>query len=68
MHGIKILRPPQSRISLFEQHVKPMFADIEVLTMKNVNLRQTRDLLIPKLILGEVDVEALEIHIEGGTM
>src|SRR6266568_4838013 len=31
MHGIKMLRPSQSIISLFEQHVKPMFSNIEVL-------------------------------------
>src|SRR6266566_388337 len=67
MHGIKMLRPPQSIVSSFEQHIKPMFSNIEVLTTKNANLRQTRDLLLPKLISGEVDVEGLNIHIEGGT-
>jgi type I restriction enzyme S subunit len=64
MHGIKMLRPQQSIVSLFEQHVKPMFSNIEVLTTKNTNLRKTRDLLLPKLISGEVDVEGLDIHLE----
>jgi type I restriction enzyme S subunit len=31
------------------------------LRVKNQNLRQTRDLLLPKLISGEVDVSGLEI-------
>jgi type I restriction enzyme S subunit len=33
------------------------------LQIKNANLRRTRDLLLPKLISGEVDVEKLEINI-----
>jgi type I restriction enzyme S subunit len=36
---------------------------IEVLTQKNANLRKTRDLLLPKLISGEIDVENLDINI-----
>jgi type I restriction enzyme S subunit len=61
MHGIKMLRPPQTIVSIFEQHTRPIFANIEALTKKNVNLRQTRDLLLPKLISGALDVERLEI-------
>ncbi len=64
MHGIKMLQPSQSIITLFEQHVKPTFSNIKVLTTKNSNLRQTRDLLLPKLISGEVDVEGLDVHVE----
>ena len=63
MYGIKMLRPSQSMISLFEQHVKPIFSNIKVLTTKNANLRKTRDLLLPKLISGEVDVEGLSIKV-----
>ena len=33
--------------------------------MKNTNLRQTRDLLLPKLISGELDVSELDINIDG---
>ena len=65
MHGIKMLLPPQTIISLFEHYTQPIFSIIEVLIKKNVNLRQTRDLLLPKLISGEVDVEGLDICIEG---
>jgi hypothetical protein len=32
---------------------------------KIANLRSTRDLLLPKLISGELDVDALDIKIEG---
>jgi type I restriction enzyme S subunit len=33
-----------------------MFDEIKKLSEKNQNLRQTRDLLLPKLISGEVEV------------
>jgi len=29
---------------------------------KNINLRKTRDLLLPRLISGEIDVENLDIN------
>jgi type I restriction enzyme S subunit len=34
---------------------------VYVLAQKKTNLRQTRDLLLPKLISGELNVERLEI-------
>jgi type I restriction enzyme S subunit len=39
------------------------FNAIETLQVKNENLRQTRDLLLPRLISGEIDVENLDINI-----
>jgi type I restriction enzyme S subunit len=33
------------------------------LERKNTNVRRTRDLLLPRLISGEVDVAALEIAV-----
>ena len=46
---------------LFAFHARPMFAECDVLEQKNQCLRQTRDLLLPKLISGEVDVAELDI-------
>jgi type I restriction enzyme S subunit len=46
------------RFALFAQDV---FAQIDHLTKKNLNLRRTRDLLLPKLISGEVDVSEMEV-------
>ena len=40
----------------FEEVVKPVFRNMEVLSRKNRNLRAQRDLLLPKLISGEIDV------------
>ena len=41
--------------------ISQMFRQIYVLAQKNRNLRQTRDRLLPKLISGEIDVEALDL-------
>ncbi|MBW4423047.1 MAG: hypothetical protein KME50_00905 [Nostoc desertorum CM1-VF14] len=48
----------------FSQILNPIAKKIENLQNKNHNLRQTRDLLLPKLISGEIDMEHLEITTE----
>jgi type I restriction enzyme S subunit len=63
MQGIKFLSPSEQIIKLFEKFVVPMELQIENLTRKNTTLRRTRDLLLPKLISGEVDVSELDITI-----
>ena len=45
----------------FEITIAPLFKKIQNLSEKNANLRQTRDLLLPKLISGEIDVSELDI-------
>lgn len=46
-------------INKFTNIVKPMFENIYNLFINNSNLRKTRDLLLPKLINGEIDVEKI---------
>jgi type I restriction enzyme, S subunit len=62
-----IVLPPSPILSRFNEFVREMVMQIQNMIYRNRNLRQTRDLLLPKLISGEVDVEGLNIHIEGGT-
>ena len=45
----------------FSDFTTLIFEQIEILRQKNQNLRQTRDLLLPKLISGEIDVSELSI-------
>ncbi len=47
----------------FASFTMPIFEQIDSLMRKNLNLRRTRDLLLPKLISGEVDLEKLNIKI-----
>lgn len=56
METIKLTRPPQQLVTSFEQVVSPMWKQIRRLTEKNTNLRTQRNLLLPKLISGEIDV------------
>ena len=63
MHDVKMIIPLLSLISKFEEIIQPVFRILEILTIKNQNLRKTRNLLLPKLISGEIDVSDLDIHI-----
>jgi len=64
--ALRTIYPEQSILMRFHELTYPMFEEIKALQLKNLNLRQTRDLLLPKLISGEVDVEGLDIRVEGG--
>ena len=47
--------------------IAPIFTELENLTIRNTDLQRTRDLLIPKLISGEVNVttHALSMEVSG---
>ena len=53
--------PDENVIKMFNGLITPIFKQIANLTIKNTNLKQTRDLLLPRLISGEIDVENLNI-------
>lgn len=59
---LMVLKPSLNLIENFSTLIKPFFVKILNLLNKNANLRQTRDLLLPKLISGEIDVENLDIN------
>lgn len=61
---IPLLAPTESEIDKFEKIANPIFAELANLTLKNTNLRQTRALLLPKLISGEFDVSKLNVDID----
>lgn len=54
-----VLLPSIELLSRFESLVQPMNATVLNYSRKNANLRATRDLLLPKLISGELDVSSL---------
>ena len=59
---MSIVKPSTPLIEQFSGIVPPMLDSMRGLMMKNTNLRQTRDLLLPKLISGEIDVSELDIN------
>lgn len=58
---LSIVIPLKEVMTLFDNIVKPLRRRLELLAEQNNNLRKTRDLLLPKLINGEIDVEGLDI-------
>jgi type I restriction enzyme S subunit len=59
--------PPQHLRRAFEKVAGPMHMQCRGLTDANTNLRATRDLLLPKLISGEIEVRAAEEALEAVT-
>jgi len=51
--------PPKELQDQFDEQVQPLINLKELLQMKNAKLRRTRDLLLPRLVSGEVRVEGL---------
>ena len=54
-----LAQPDAETLQSYREIAQPMFAMIRKLAAKNANLRVTRDLLLPKLISGELDVSTL---------
>ncbi|MCX6701251.1 MAG: restriction endonuclease subunit S [Methanomicrobiales archaeon] len=75
-NGVNVLHLNPDRIGEYEFHIAPKelrqsysekigsYQEMcDILQLKNTNLRRTRDLLLPKLISGEIDVSGLDIQI-----
>jgi type I restriction enzyme S subunit len=63
VRGLSILLPPASLLKIAEQVLEPMMGALFNNAKRNNILRQTRDLLLPKLINGELDVSDLDVKI-----
>lgn len=58
--GLPIVIPPREMINGFAAIADPLLRLLFNLAKRNRRLHQARDLLLPKLMSGEIDVEALE--------
>ena len=65
LRKISVIIPPLQLQSKAESVLETLTTIKETLEKKNTNLRQTRDLLLPKLISGEIDVSELQIDTDG---
>ena len=63
--GFDLVVPIYETRNRFEVLIASLRKALNNLLDKNTNLRQTRDLLLPKLISGEIDVSDLDIDSEG---
>lgn len=55
--------PSRTHLDQFKQLVHPLYGNIKILMLQCRLLQQTRDLLLPRLISGKLDVEKLDIPI-----
>ncbi|MHC1599776.1 MAG: restriction endonuclease subunit S [Candidatus Methanospirareceae archaeon] len=51
-----VVIPPQPILARFDEFIRDIVDQIQNMIFRNRNLRRTRDLLLPKLISGEVEV------------
>ena len=54
MQGIELLCPPSALVGAAVKHFEPINSQIGALTKEIQNLRRTRDLLLPRLLSGQV--------------
>jgi type I restriction enzyme S subunit len=64
MGKIKVIVPKEEVLRQFGYTCNPMLEEIALMFRKNAILRETRDVLLPKLNSGEIDVEHLDIKTE----
>ncbi|ACO31304.1 MULTISPECIES: restriction endonuclease subunit S [Acidobacterium] len=50
--------PPDSLRKDFQEIVRPLLREVATLGLKSANLRRTRDLLLPRLLSGQIKLEA----------
>ncbi|MFC4251530.1 hypothetical protein [Sinimarinibacterium flocculans] len=58
-YALPLLLPTKELLVGFETQCGMLLSLARLLAKKNANLRTTRDLLLPKLISGELDVSAM---------
>ena len=54
VNAFQVLLPASSLLTLFKEHIDPMFRQIAVTLFANEKLRAARDLLLPRLMSGEI--------------
>jgi type I restriction enzyme S subunit len=63
LREINVLVPTKDMLASVHEQFEPLFSEEINLRKKNQLLRTTRDLLLPKLISGKLDVEDLDIDL-----
>jgi len=56
----KLILPETEVVAKFDEIIDPMFSQLKNLRAKNENLKKQRDLLLPKLISGQIDLSQAE--------
>lgn len=59
--ALPVIGPPTSLVRMYSDQVEPMLKLVSNLTEQNRVLRVARDLLLPRLVSGELDVSSLDL-------
>lgn len=59
IEDVQFAYPPLALLSDFEKVILPMWTQVGSLKRQVQNLRRIRDLLLPRLLSGQIDVEAM---------
>ncbi|MBI5861931.1 MAG: restriction endonuclease subunit S [Rhodocyclales bacterium] len=57
---MQVAKPPHDLIAAFTRNVDAVFEQVNTLQRQVKNLRRTRDLLLPRLLSGQIDMETCE--------
>ena len=60
---VEMVLPPGDLMSRFTRDVKPLHEDVAVLRQEAVTLEALRDLLLPRLVTGQIDVSTLDLDV-----
>jgi type I restriction enzyme S subunit len=60
-HSLPVLLPRDDVAEAFERLVQPVFEQAQQLTVQNEKLARARDLLLPKLMSGQLDVSGIPL-------
>ena len=60
IHGLSVLIPPRGLQQNFQRVAGALLLQARTHSLQIENLRRTRDLLLPRLLSGQIDVEALD--------
>lgn len=61
-YSLPLLVPDLLMLEQFTKLIDMVFGQLNNLRLRNANLRRTRDLLLPRLVSGELDVSALDVR------
>ena len=60
LRNLDLVKPPDDLVRKFSLHTAPLFDQILVIQRQIQNLRRTRDLLLPRLLSGELTISEFD--------
>lgn len=62
-YSLPVVVPSAEALNDFDEYIEPIFEEVSILTEKNNALREARDLLLLRLVSGQLDVSDIELEL-----